>query len=91
MNKAWEVVFSDVALKSLKKMDKQTAALIIGYIEKRIMNCIDPRSFGKPLVANHSGKWRYRIGDYRILCLIEDDKVLVTVIEIGHRKDIYKE
>ena len=90
MNKKWTVEISDVALKSLKKLDKQTVALIFGYIEKRIANCEDPRSFGKPLVANHSGKWRYRVGDYRILCMIEDDRVVITVIEIGHRKDIYK-
>ncbi len=85
----WQVLISDAALKTLKKMDKQIAALILGYIEKRLNGCINPRSFGKPLVANHSGKWRYRIGDYRLLCLLEDDEILITVVAIGHRKDIY--
>lgn len=89
MTGKWRVEFSDVALKSLKKLDKPTAALLLGYIEKKLQGCEDPRAFGKPLTANHSGKWRYRIGDYRILCLIEDDRVVITVIEAGHRRDIY--
>lgn len=55
---------------------------ICGYHD--LVGDINPRSFGKPLVANHKGKWRYRIGDYRLLCLIEDDKVIITDIEIGH-------
>ncbi len=86
----WQVVISNIALKTLKKMDKQTASLILGYIEKRLAGCDNPRAFGKPLVADHHGKWRYRIGDYRLLCFIEDEKILITVIAIGHRKDIYK-
>ena len=64
-------------------MDKQTASLILGYIEKRLAGCDNPRAFGKPLVADHHGKWRYRIGDYRLLCLIEDEKILITVIAQG--------
>jgi mRNA interferase RelE/StbE len=90
MTSKWNVAFSDFALKSLKKMDHQTAALILGYIEKKLQNCEDPRVFGKPLVANHKGKWRYRIGDYRILCLIDDEKIVIIVIEIGHRREVYQ-
>ena len=86
---AWQVVISDIALKELKKLGKQTASLIVGYIEKRLVDCKDPRAFGKSLAASHSGKWRYRIGDYRLLCLIDDEKNLVTVIALGHRRDIY--
>lgn len=87
---AWQVEFTDVALKSLKKMDKQEAALIIGYIEKKLVGDIDPRSFGKPLVSNHKGKWRYRIGDYRILCRIEDQRVVIVIVLVGNRSSIYK-
>lgn len=90
MSQEWRVEFSDVALRSLKKLDKQTAALILGYIEKKLENCENPRVFGKALIANHQGKWRYRVGDFRILCLLEDDRIIITVIEIGHRRDIYK-
>ena len=86
---AWQAVISDIALKQLKKLDKQAASLIVGYIEKRLVDCKDPRAFGKSLTASHSGKWRYRIGDYRLLCLIDDEENLVTVIALGHRRDIY--
>ena len=88
--KKFTVLFSDIAVKNLKKMDKSVASLIVGYIEKNIEGCENPRNFGKPLTADHKGKWRYRVGDYRILALIEDKKVVVTIIEIGHRKDIYR-
>jgi mRNA interferase RelE/StbE len=86
----WKVELSDIALNNLKKMDKKTAAMIIGYIEKKLVGEIDPRSFGKPLVGNQKNKWRYRIGDYRLLCQILDDKILILVVAIGHRKEIYK-
>ncbi|MBZ4683880.1 MAG: mRNA interferase RelE/StbE [Fusobacteriaceae bacterium] len=86
----YKVEFSDIALKKLKKMDKYQASLLMGYIKKNLVDCDDPRKIGKALVANHKGKWRYRVGDYRILALIEDEKILITVIDIGHRKDIYE-
>lgn len=72
------------------KMDQQTAALILGFIEKKLQNCEDPRVLGKPLLADHKGKWHYRIGDYRILCLIDDNKITIVVIEIGHRHEVYQ-
>ncbi|MGL6064653.1 MAG: type II toxin-antitoxin system RelE family toxin [Fusobacteriaceae bacterium] len=85
----YQVKLRESVVKQLKKMDKSIAALIMGYIEKNILNCNNPRAFGKGLVENHKGKWRYRIGDYRILCEIKDEIVVVIVIAIGHRKDIY--
>ncbi len=87
MKKGWEVRFSDQALKSLKKMDRPTAAIILGFIEKRLDGCLDPGAIGKPFKANHSGKWRYRVGDYRLLSLLEDEIITITLIAIGHRKD----
>lgn len=85
----YTVRFSDVALKKLKKMDRYQASLLVGWIEKNLMGTVDPRVQGKSLVANHKGKWRYRVGDYRILALIEDEEILITIIDVGHRKDIY--
>ena len=85
----YTVRFSDAALKKLKKMDRYQASLLVGWIEKNLVNCMDPRIQGKALVANHKGKWRYRVGDYRILALIEDEEIVITIIDIGHRKDIY--
>ena len=89
MKKGWPVRFSDQALKSLKKMDRSTAAIILGFIEKRLNGCTNPRTMGKPLKANHSGKWRYRVGDYRLLCLLEDELITITLIAISHGKDIF--
>ncbi|AQU80743.1 MULTISPECIES: type II toxin-antitoxin system RelE/ParE family toxin [Planococcus] len=86
----YAVHFSDVALKKLKKMDRYQASLLIGWIEKNLKDTDDPRIQGKALVANHKGKWRYRVGDYRILALIEDEKIIITIIDVRHRKDIYE-
>ena len=85
----YTVRFSVVALKKLKKMDRYQTALLVGWIEKNLVDCIDPRVQGKALVANHKGKWRYRVGDYRLLALIEDKEIVITLIDVGHRKDIY--
>ncbi|MBR4832467.1 MAG: type II toxin-antitoxin system RelE/ParE family toxin [Butyrivibrio sp.] len=86
----YHVEFTNNALKQLKKMDKSSAALIIGWIRKNIEGCDNPRVHGKGLTANRSGQWRYRVGDYRIITEILDDKVIILVLNIGHRRDIYK-
>lgn len=86
---SFSVVFSQRSLKQLKKLDKHIALLIVGWLRKNIDGCSDPRLHGKPLVANRSGQWRYRVGDFRVLVEIEDTKIIVLVLEIGHRKDIY--
>ena len=87
----YRVEFTKEALKQLKKLDPSIAALIIGWLRKNIDNCDNPRVHGKALSSNRKGQWRYRVGDYRILAEIEDDKVRVLVISIGHRSDIYKQ
>ena len=85
----YKLVFTDKAKKQLKKLDKHTAALISGWLEKNIENCETPRIHGKGLVENKSGQWRYRIGDYRVICEIEDEEIIVLVLEVGHRREIY--
>ena len=85
----YKVEFTKEALKQLKKMDKATAGLILGWIRKNLEGCENPRIHGKGLTANRSGQWRYRIGDYRIIAEIYDNKVLILVVNVGHRKDIY--
>lgn len=85
----YKVVFSEKSKKQLKKLDRHTAALIIGWLEKNIENCENPRIHGKGLVENRSGQWRYRIGDYRIICEINDEEVVVLVLKVGHRKEVY--
>ena len=85
----YKVVFTELAKKQLKKLDKYVASLIIGWIEKNLQDCDNPRIHGKNLIANKSGQWRYRIGDYRIICEIIDDEITILVLEVGHRKNIY--
>ena len=86
----FHVEFTEEALKQIKKMDKQDAALILGWIRKNLENCENPRAHGKGLTANRGGQWRYRVGDYRIIAEIIDERVLVLVLNIGHRSEIYK-
>ena len=85
----YKVVFTDGAKKQLKKLDRHIASLIIGWIEKNLQYCENPRKYGKNLVANKSGQWRYRIGDYRLICEIQDEEITILVLEVGHRKNIY--
>ena len=85
----YKLVFSERAKKQLKKLDKKIASLIIGWLEKNIDGCENPRLHGKGLTGNKSGEWRYRIGNYRVICKIEDKEIIVIVLEIGHRKEIY--
>ena len=85
----YKILFTDKAKKQLKKLDKHISALIIGWLEKNVEGCENPRAHGKGLVGDKSGQWRYRIGDYRVICEIQDSKIIVLVLEIGHRRDIY--
>jgi len=86
----YKVEYTKTAVKQFKKMDKKIAAFILSYIEEKLVNSIDPRAYGKALQGNLRDKWRYRVGDYRILAKIEDDKVVITIVEIGHRRDVYR-
>lgn len=83
------VKYSETALKSLKKLDKHTQKLIITYMDN-IEKLEEPRARGKALSANLKGFWRYRISDYRIICEIIDDELIICIIDVDHRKQIYK-
>lgn len=85
----YKVRFTENAKKDLKKLDKHTASLILGWIRKHLENCENPRLYEKGLTANRSGQWRYRIGDYRLLAEIEDENITILIINVGHRRDIY--
>ena len=86
----FKVAFTKEALKSLKKLDKGIARLITSWIRKNLEGCTDPRAHGKGLVANRSGQWRYRVGDYRLIADIQDDKILILILNVGYRRDIYE-
>lgn len=85
----WDYKFSEQAFKELKKLGKQAQRDIIDYLDNRIIASGDPHCFGKALKKNLAGLWRYRVGDYRILCQIKDEEVLILVVAVGHRKNIY--
>ncbi len=86
---AWTIEVSERALRSLHKMDKQIARRVRDELLE-IAKLEDPRSRGKVLTGNLASVWRYRIGDYRILCDIEDGRLVILVIDVAHRREVYK-
>lgn len=86
---AWKIKLSDKAEASLKSLDTTAAKRIKQYLEEKVAIDLNPRRFGKSLHGNLSGYWRYRVGDYRIICEIRDEEVIVLVIDVGHRSRIY--
>lgn len=90
MSKQYSVETTPKFDKEFRKLDPYTMKMIKAWIQKNLIGCEDPRVHGKPLTANKSGQWRYRIGDYRLLCQIEDDKLVILALSIGHRREVYK-
>lgn len=85
----FHVEWTERAKKQLHKLDRDIAEMILRWVHKNLDNCTNPYQHGKGLSANRSGQWRYRIGDYRLICDIENDKLCICVVEVGHRKNIY--
>lgn len=85
----YKVRFTQRAKKDLKKLDRHTAALILGWVRKNLENCENPRQHGKGLTAKRSGHWCYRVGDYRLLAEIEDNTITILILNVGHRREIY--
>lgn len=86
---AWNVEFLDTAKRQLRKIDKTWQVAILDYLEDEIAPLQDPRSRGKALIGDKRGLWRYRVGDYRILCEIRDTELVITAVAIGHRREVY--
>ena len=86
----YKILFEKNADKQLKKIDMTQQRIIVSWIAKNLENATNPRIFGNPLKGNLREYWRYRVGDYRIIAEINDDEVRILIIEIGHRKNIYK-
>ena len=84
-----KVILTETFRKQLKKLDAAISKRVLDYLEQ-IELLDNPRSRGKALTSNLSGLWRYRVGNYRILCRINDDRLIITVIEIGHRSTVYR-
>ena len=75
--------------REFKKLDRYTQRMIKGWIDKNLVGCENPRQHGKGLTANRSGQWRYRIGDYRLICAIDDGKLVILALSVGHRREVY--
>lgn len=88
---AWIIEYDKRVVKDMKKLDSKVQNDILDYFTERISPSPDPRRFGKPLKSAFSGLWRYRIGDYRAICRIEDNRMVILVIRIGHRSKVYNE
>lgn len=88
---AWTIRYTETAAKQLRKLDKPVARRILGFLDERIAKAQNPRDSGKALTGPAFGVyWRYRVGDYRIICDIQEDTVCILVIEIGNRREVYR-
>ena len=86
---SWAYSFEANALKELKKLGPQAAREILDFLDERITGTEDPRTIGKPLKGDLKGLWRYRVADYRLICSIRDQQLVVLVLKVGHRRDVY--
>ena len=87
---AWTVEISAFAQKQPGKLDKPVAKRILDWLDDRIEGSKNPRHFGEPLKGDFAGLWRYRIGDFRVICEIQDDRLVVLALSVGHRREIYR-
>ena len=88
---AWQIEFDQSAKKELAKLDRQVAQRLIDFLKNRVLNQRDPRSVGQALRRSTLGEfWKYRVGDFRIIASIQDDRMIVLVLRVGNRSDIYR-
>ena len=88
---AWRIEVSDTAEKQLAKLDKPVAKRLRTFLLERLATLDDPRSIGQALKGSEVGEfWKYRVGDWRLICQIKDDKILITVVRLGNRREVYR-
>ncbi len=88
---AWSVELSESADRELGKLDPQHRRRILNFLHERVARLDDPRSIGEALRGSRLGEfWKYRVGDYRLISKIEDDRLVVLVLRVGHRKEVYR-
>ncbi|MCV0397491.1 MAG: type II toxin-antitoxin system RelE/ParE family toxin [Rhizobiaceae bacterium] len=86
---AWTIELRSSVRHDLKKLDRKVADRVLDFLAERVASG-DPRRIGEPLAGNLRGHWRYRVGDYRIICNLADERMVVLVIRIAHRSDVYR-
>ena len=87
---AWTLRISDTAKRQLKKLDRSTAQALLRYLNRLLLEAENPRQRGKDLTANLAGLWRYRVGDYRLICDLQDSERVGLVLQIAHRSEAYR-
>jgi mRNA interferase RelE/StbE len=87
--RVWRVEFDPDAVRDLRKLGAVAERMIVRYLRQRIAITENPRRFGRPLTGDLKGLWRYRVGSYRIVAAIEDDRFVVLVVAVGHRREVY--
>lgn len=87
---AWRIEISETARKQLSKLDKGVQKGILRFLRERIATDEDPKRFGAPLRRDLTGLWKYRIGAYRLVCDIQGDRLMVLVLRMGHRREVYE-
>jgi mRNA interferase RelE/StbE len=87
---AWRIEITRTAEKQIKKLDRTAQNSIVIFLRKRLEPASDPRQWGKALQGEKRGLWRYRVGDYRLICDIQDQRITILILELGHRKDVYR-
>jgi mRNA interferase RelE/StbE len=88
---AWKVELAEAAAREIDKLDPQVARRILKFLRERIAKLEDPRSIGEALHGSKLGEfWRYRVGDYRLICFIEDKRLVVLVLRVGNRREVYR-
>lgn len=86
----WTIEFLPDAVKELKKLDRSVARRIITTLEERIATLDDPRTLGSALTGDHAGYWRWRVGDYRVVARVEDERLVIIVVRVAHRRKVYR-
>jgi len=89
-SKSWRVEISRTAEKQIRKLNRTAQESVVRFLRERVQAVDNPRQFGKPLHGDKGGLWRYRVGDYRLICDIQDERITVLVLRVGHRKDVYR-
>ena len=87
---AWTIEITRTAEKQITKLHRQAQQAIIRFLRERLAGADNPRHWGRPLQGEKRGLWRYRVGDYRLICDIQDERITVMVLQVGHRKDVYR-
>jgi mRNA interferase RelE/StbE len=86
----WKIEITRTAERQINKLDAPAQKSIVRFLRERLKSAANPRQWGKPLHRDKRGLWRYRVRDYRLICDIQDEKITVLVLEVAHRKDVYR-